>query len=72
MNKIYKCDYTPDEYSKFYSSYIKAWYSKKDLTQEEQVDEFKTFYTNFIKEIVLNFTTYLGDAGWNFSFSCYN
>ena len=52
-----KVDYTPDEYSKFYSSYIKMWYSKKDLTQEEQVDEFKTFYTNFIKEVVLNFTT---------------
>ena len=52
-----KVDYTPEEYSKFYSSYIKTWYSKKELTQEEQADEFKTFYTNFIKEIVLNFTT---------------
>ncbi len=52
-----KVDYSPEEYSTFYTSYIKEWYSTKDLTQEEQVNEFKTFYTNFIKEIVLNFTT---------------
>jgi hypothetical protein len=52
-----KVDYTPDEYSRFYTSYIKQWYSNKDLTQQEQEDEFKAFYTNFIQEIVLNFTT---------------
>ncbi|MDB4396185.1 hypothetical protein N9Z65_01070 [bacterium] len=52
-----QADYSPEEYSSFYSQYLQNWYSNQDATEEEQQTLFKDYYRQFIKEIVLNFTT---------------
>jgi len=52
-----KVDYTPEEYSSFYTAYIKSWYSQKDTSEAQQAADFRDFYINFIKEVVLDFTT---------------
>ena len=52
-----QADYSPEEYSSFYSSYLKAWHSNQGGSEEEQKTQFKDYYRQFIKEIVLNYTT---------------
>ena len=52
-----QADYSPEEYSSFYSSYLKEWHSKQGGTKEEQKTLFKDYYRQFIKEIVVNYTT---------------
>ena len=52
-----QADYSPEEYSSFYSSYLQAWHAKQDVSEEEQKTQFKEYYRQFIKEIVLNYTT---------------
>ena len=52
-----QADYSPEEYSSFYSSYLQAWHSKQDVSEEEQKTRFKDYYRQFIKEIVINYTT---------------
>ena len=50
-------DYTPEEYSSSYSSYLQAWHSNQQGSEEEQREQFKDYYRQFIKEIVINYTT---------------
>jgi len=50
-------DYSPEEYSSFYSSYLQAWYAKQDVSETEQQTQFKDYYRQFIREIVINYTT---------------
>jgi len=52
-----QADYTPEEYSSFYSSYLQSWHSKQQGSVEEQKEQFKDYYRQFIKEIVINYTT---------------
>ena len=52
-----QADYSPEEYSSFYSSYLQLWHSKQGGSKEEQKTQFKDYYRQFIKEIVLNYTT---------------
>ena len=52
-----QADYTPEEYSSSYSSYLQAWHSKQQGSVEEQNQQFKDYYRQFIKEIVINYTT---------------
>jgi len=52
-----QADYSPDEYSSFYSQYLQTWYSKQDASEEEQQTQFKDYYRQFIREIVINYTT---------------
>ena len=52
-----QADYSPDEYSSFYSQYLQTWYSKQDSSEEEQQTQFKDYYRQFIREIVINYTT---------------
>lgn len=50
-------NYSPEEYSSFYSQYLQTWYSKQDTSKEEQQTQFKEYYRQFIREIVINYTT---------------
>ena len=50
-------DYTPEEYSSSYSSYLQAWHSTQQGSEKEQTEQFKEYYRQFIKEIVINYTT---------------
>ncbi len=52
-----QADYSPEEYSSFYSSYLQSWHSKQGGSKEEQKTQFKDYYRQFIKEIVINYTT---------------
>ncbi len=52
-----QADYSPDEYSSFYSQYLQTWYSNQDASEEEQQTQFKDYYRQFIREIVINYTT---------------
>ena len=52
-----QADYTPEEYSSFYSSYLQSWYSQQQGSEAEQAAQFKDYYKQFIKEIVINYTT---------------
>ena len=52
-----QANYSPDEYSSFYSSYLKDWYSLQDISEAEQIKQFKDYYQQFIKEIVISYTT---------------
>ncbi len=52
-----QADYSPEEYSSFYSSYLQAWHSNQGGSAEEQKTQFKDYYRQFIKEIVINYTT---------------
>tara|TARA_R110000764_G_scaffold98800_1_gene183240 strand:+ start:5545 stop:8442 length:2898 start_codon:yes stop_codon:yes gene_type:complete len=52
-----QADYTPEEYSSSYSSYLQAWHSNQQGSEEEQKEQFKDYYRQFIKEIVINYTT---------------
>ena len=52
-----QADYSPDEYSSFYSQYLQSWYAKQDASTEEQQTQFKDYYRQFIKDIVINYTT---------------
>ena len=52
-----QADYTPEEYSSSYSSYLQSWHSKQQGSVEEQKEQFKDYYRQFIKEIVINYTT---------------
>lgn len=52
-----QADYTPEEYSSFYSSYLQSWHSKQQGSEAEQAAQFKDYYRQFIKEIVINYTT---------------
>ena len=48
-----QADYSPEEYSSFYSSYLQNWYSLQDISAQEQKTQFKDYYQQFIKEIVI-------------------
>jgi len=52
-----QADYSPEEYSSFYSSYLKTWHSNQGGSEEEQKTQFTDYYRQFIKEIVINYTT---------------
>ena len=52
-----QADYDPEEYSSFYSSYLQRWHAKQDVSEAEQVKQFKDYYQQFIKEIVISYTT---------------
>lgn len=52
-----QADYSPEEYSSFYSQYLQTWYAKQDASAEEQQTQFKEYYRQFIKDIVINYTT---------------
>ena len=52
-----QADYSPEEYSSFYSSYLKLWHSNQGGSEEEQKTQFKDYYRQFIREIVVNYTT---------------
>ena len=52
-----QADYSPDEYSSYYSQYLQTWYSNQDTSEEEQQVQFKDYYRQFIREIVINYTT---------------
>lgn len=52
-----KVDYTPEDYSSFYTAYLKKWYSLKEVPKQQQTDEFKEYYRQFIEEIVISYTT---------------
>lgn len=52
-----QADYSPEEYSSFYSSYLQNWYSLQDISAQEQKTQFKDYYQQFIKEIVISYTT---------------
>lgn len=52
-----QADYSPEEYSSSYSSYLKAWHSNQGGSVEEQKIQFTDYYRQFIKEIVVNYTT---------------
>jgi len=52
-----QADYSPEEYSSFYSSYLQAWHANQGGSEEEQKTQFKDYYRQFIKEIVVNYTT---------------
>lgn len=50
-------DYAPDKYSSFYSLYLKKWYALKSDDVEEQKQLYIEFYKEFIKEIILKYST---------------
>jgi hypothetical protein len=52
-----QADYSPEEYSSFYSSYLQAWHANQGGSEEEQKTQFTDYYRQFIKEIVVNYTT---------------
>ena len=52
-----QADYSPEEDSSFYSSYLQNWYALQDISAEEQKTQFKDYYQQFIKEIVISYTT---------------
>lgn len=52
-----KVEYSPEEYSTFYSAYLKKWYSLKGGSEQEQKEQFKEYYRQFIEEIVISYTT---------------
>lgn len=52
-----KVDYTPEEYSSFYTAYLKKYYSLKGGSKTEQNNLFKDYYREFIEEIVISYTT---------------
>jgi hypothetical protein len=52
-----QADYSPEEYSSFYSSYLQAWHANQGGSVEEQKTQFTDYYRQFIKEIVVNYTT---------------
>ena len=52
-----QADYSPEEYSSFYSSYLQLWHADQGGSEEEQKTQFKDYYRQFIKEIVVNYTT---------------
>ena len=55
--KYLKEEYAPELYSPLYSNYLKEWYSRQDLTTEEQKELYITFYKEFMEQIILNYTT---------------
>jgi hypothetical protein len=55
--KYLKEEYAPELYSPLYSSYLKEWYSRQDLSVEEQKELYITFYKEFMEQIILNYTT---------------
>ena len=52
-----QADYSPEEYSSFYSQYLQSWYSKQDISKDEERTQFKDYYRQFIREVVINYTT---------------
>lgn len=52
-----QADYSPEEYSSYYSAYLQNWYSTQGSSEEEQKTQFKDYYRQFIKEIAINYTT---------------
>ena len=52
-----QADYSPEEYSSFYSAYLQSWYSQQGTSKQVQETEFKDYYRQFIKEIAINYTT---------------
>ena len=52
-----KVDYTPEEYSSYYTAYLKKYYALKDVSKTEQNNLFKDYYRQFIEEIVISYTT---------------
>jgi hypothetical protein len=52
-----QADYAPEEYSNFYSSYLSNWHSKQQGSEVEQKVAFTEYYQQFIKEIVVSYTT---------------
>ena len=52
-----QAEYAPERYSSFYSAYLKDWYALQGGNQEEQKQQYITFYREFLQEIILNYTT---------------
>ena len=52
-----KIDYTPEEYSSFYTAYLKKYYALKTTSKQSQEEHFKEYYRQFIEEIVISYTT---------------
>tara|TARA_R100000951_G_C2625387_1_gene175826 strand:- start:68 stop:1321 length:1254 start_codon:yes stop_codon:yes gene_type:complete len=52
-----QADYSPEEYSSYYSAYLQNWYSTQGSSEEEQKTQFKDYYRQFIREITINYTT---------------
>ena len=52
-----RVEYAPEEYSSLYTRYLKLWYSKQDTSKSEQTEQFKDHYRQFMREVVINYTT---------------
>ena len=52
-----RVEYAPEEYSSLYTRYLKLWYSKQDTSKSEQTEQFKDYYRQFMREVVINYTT---------------
>ena len=52
-----RVEYAPEEYSSLYTRYLKLWYSKQDTSKSEQTSQFKDTYRQFMREVVVNYTT---------------
>ena len=52
-----RVEYAPEEYSSLYTRYLKLWYSKQDTSKSEQTKQFKDTYRQFMREVVVNYTT---------------
>jgi hypothetical protein len=50
-------DYTPEEYNNFYLSYLKQWADVTNSTQQTASVSFVELYVNFLKEIVITYST---------------
>jgi len=54
---VTRVDYTPEEYNNFYLTYLKEWSTKKNEKKETENITFVEYYVNFLKEIVLVYST---------------
>lgn len=50
-------DYTPDEYNKFYITYLQEWSQIKNSRSTTKVTNYVQYYIDFIKEIVITYST---------------
>jgi len=55
--KYLQTEYAPEKYSSFYSLYLKKWYALKSDNTEEQKQLYIEFYREFIKEVVIKYST---------------
>ena len=52
-----KVDYTPEDYNQFYITYLQKWTEVKNSVSTTTQVSFVGFYIDFLKEIVLTYTT---------------